>query len=161
MKKITINRIKSTDNITLSECFLSDFIEENNQINEILNVFSFKSVELPWRNNRRNVSCIPADSYEAIAINRGSNGDYAIWLQNVPGRSEILIHTANFVYQLQGCIAPGTDFKHLDRDGVIDIANSRKVMEELERNIPVGARCIVQIIDNYKISGNDKSIVTD
>lgn len=90
-------------------------------------VFEFATVELPWVDNRVGKSCIPEGTYKAkkhIAPSKGNS----IWLQDVPGRSEILIHTANFVRELRGCIAPGYSHKDIDNDGVIDVTESRKCM---------------------------------
>jgi hypothetical protein len=39
-----------------------------------------------------------------------------LWLPQVPGRSDIEIHTANFARQLLGCLASGEDITR-DRDG--------------------------------------------
>jgi hypothetical protein len=50
------------------------------------------TVELPWRDNARRVSHIPAGSYPCNLILAGKFG-YVYWVQRVPGRSEILIHT--------------------------------------------------------------------
>ena len=154
MKKITINRINSNEHNTLSDAFLSDFITRSDQIEQVISVFEFKIMELPWKDNQRNISCIPADTYQAIAINRASNGKYAIWLKDVPNRSEILIHEVKYVKHLLGCAAPGTSFEDFNNDEIVDIVNSRSIMEVFEQHIPVGDKCIVQLIDNYKISGN-------
>lgn len=71
------------------------------------------TIELPWRDNKRRVSCIPAGKYEVLRHKSPKFGDCYI-LANVPSRSGILIHVANDAddsdgtVQLQGCIAPVT-----------------------------------------------------
>lgn len=70
--------------------------------------------ELPWYNNQRNISCIPVGRYLCKAHISPRHGK-CFWLQDVLGRSEILIHAANwmgdvskgFKSNLEGCIAPG------------------------------------------------------
>lgn len=65
------------------------------------------TVEKPWANNERGKSCIPAGTY-ALKTDRYHKGGYDVYeLQNVPGRSQILIHRANRAAELEGCIAPG------------------------------------------------------
>jgi hypothetical protein len=67
-----------------------------------------QTIELPWRDNRRWVSCIPEGRYRLIRREHFRHGDQ-LAVANVPGRSGILIHPANFALtELQGCIAPVT-----------------------------------------------------
>lgn len=64
------------------------------------------TIELPWLQNQRRVSCIPNGTY--ILQKRFSRKfKKHIHIKNVPGRSLILIHPANDAKkELQGCIAP-------------------------------------------------------
>lgn len=70
-------------------------------------------LELPWRENRRRLSCVPLGSYRCVLIQSPKFGA-AYLLLDVPGRSEVLIHAANFGgdstlgwdTHLLGCIAP-------------------------------------------------------
>lgn len=64
----------------------------------------FPAIELPWKDNQRNISRIPRGVYVWQKITRSSNGQPAIWLRDVPGRSEILIHQGRTVDHTQGCI---------------------------------------------------------
>ena len=69
--------------------------------------FKADTLELPWRQNERNVSCIPADEYQ-IVLEHSPRFAMDLWeLKGVPGRSEIKIHPANYPFQLHGCIAIG------------------------------------------------------
>jgi len=71
------------------------------------------TLELPWRNNVRRMSCVPTGSYRCDLITSPRFGRCYL-LDRVPGRSEVLIHAANFGgditlgwdTHLQGCIAP-------------------------------------------------------
>ena len=71
------------------------------------------TVELPWRDNRSQRSCIPAGAYRC-AIVKSPRFGRVYGVQNVPGRSAVLIHSANlagdvdlgYTTQLHGCIAP-------------------------------------------------------
>lgn len=53
------------------------------------------TLELPWRENRRRVSCIPAGKYRArfVVTEKRPAGVYL--LEGVPGRDSILIHSGN------------------------------------------------------------------
>ncbi|WP_310993611.1 DUF5675 family protein [Aequorivita marina] len=63
-------------------------------------------IELPWRLNQRNVSCIPDGTYE-MAVFHSPTFKHHLLLKNVPNRSGILIHPANdALEELRGCIAP-------------------------------------------------------
>lgn len=72
------------------------------------------SLELPWKNNQRKLSCIAALSYLCKIVISPTFGK-VYQLQNVPGRSYILEHPANFAgdielgykTELEGCIALG------------------------------------------------------
>ncbi|MEP0938203.1 MAG: DUF5675 family protein [Ekhidna sp.] len=67
-----------------------------------------KTIELPWLENRRNVSCIPEGIYSLTKRNTKTRGDHLI-VNDVPGRSGILLHPANnALKELKGCIAPVT-----------------------------------------------------
>jgi len=65
------------------------------------------TVEQLWRNNERNVSCIPEGNYRCRErfYNRGNYN--AIHIVDVPDRDLILFHKGNTESDLQGCIAPG------------------------------------------------------
>lgn len=73
------------------------------------------TVELPWRENAHDVSCIPVGDYECVFVrSRKYGGVYHV--QGVPDRSGILIHSGNlagdvskgFLSHSHGCILPGT-----------------------------------------------------
>ena len=107
-------------------------------------LFEFKTVELPWKDNQRRVSCIPAGTYTAIKHHSPKFGP-CLWIQDVPGRSEILIHPANFWHDLLGCIAPGEKHMHIDKDGSLDVNRSRTTMERILDLC--GDQVIVNILD--------------
>ena len=63
-------------------------------------------IELPWLDNQRNVSCIPAGTYELVQRSSARFSQH-LYVKQVPQRSMILIHPANDAStQLQGCLAP-------------------------------------------------------
>jgi hypothetical protein len=68
-----------------------------------------KSIERPWLDNRRNISCYPEGTYVAKWMERSASGKYKrVWhVQNVQGRSGILWHAGNLVRHSLGCTLPG------------------------------------------------------
>lgn len=65
-------------------------------------------IELPWRGNRRYVSCIPEGRYRLVR-RRHQRWGVQLAVETVPNREGILFHPANnALSELQGCIAPVT-----------------------------------------------------
>ena len=68
------------------------------------------TLENPWLDNQKNISCIPAGIYDVrLRLARESaTRDYLhLLIQDVPNRSFILIHRGNFPSQTQGCVLLG------------------------------------------------------
>jgi 5,10-methylene-tetrahydrofolate dehydrogenase/methenyl tetrahydrofolate cyclohydrolase len=66
------------------------------------------TIELPWLNNQRKLSCIPEGRYKLVKRYTAKRGNH-ILVVGVPGRSLILFHPANdALKELEGCIAPVT-----------------------------------------------------
>jgi hypothetical protein len=64
------------------------------------------SIELPWKENLAQVSCIPEGRYELVKRWSLKFGRH-LQIMDVPGRELILIHPANeALRELKGCIAP-------------------------------------------------------
>jgi len=69
--------------------------------------FTCYTVERPWLKNEPGVSCIPVGDYP-LALDHYHKGDYPAYeIRDVPNRSRILIHVANTMLDVKGCIAPG------------------------------------------------------
>jgi hypothetical protein len=88
------------------------------------------TLELPWQDNKRNISCIPKGEYPyRIAVS--PKFGRTIHVDEVPDRSHILIHPGNYTTQIQGCILPGDSIKWLNEDSIPDVTNSRSTMKLL------------------------------
>ena len=94
------------------------------------------TIELPWLQNERNVSCIPEGRYELRKRFIKKFGLHLL-VVDVPDRSWILIHPANDAKtQLKGCIAPVTQLTGPGRGSESRLANEKLkalVLEALER----------------------------
>lgn len=78
--------------------------------------FSCYTVERRWKENKQNISCIPEGWYplrkrESPIVERTSNEKYTEgWeICNVLNRTFIMIHPANTIKGLKGCVAPGKE----------------------------------------------------
>ena len=73
------------------------------------------TMELPWRDNKRSLSCIPIGSYRCTR-HRSPHFGETFWVRDVPGRSSVLIHAGNFAgdstlgwkTHSEGCILVGS-----------------------------------------------------
>ncbi|TVZ60368.1 hypothetical protein NA63_2921 [Flavobacteriaceae bacterium MAR_2010_105] len=71
-------------------------------------LFLCHTIELPWKGNRRTVSCIPEGVYELVP-RYSTKFNHHLLVKGVAERSLILIHPANdALKELEGCIAPVT-----------------------------------------------------
>ena len=101
--------------------------------------FSCDTLELAWRDNENDVSCIPAGTYvckwtRSNRLSKIKGFDvFTYEVLDVPLRAGIRIHSANFFYSLLGCIALGHDYSDMDHDGEIDILNSRLAIAEFNK----------------------------
>ena len=93
------------------------------------------ALELPWEGNRNRKSCIPPEPGEnaVFRFKRHMSPQFGrcIWIKDVPGRSEILIHAGNYVSDTAGCILVGDTPKDLNGDGLIDVTRSQQTLDEL------------------------------
>lgn len=89
------------------------------------------TLECPWRDNRRMVSCIPEGKYRVVWVPSQRFKRHTYRLLNVPSRDGVLIHSANFagdpdmgwISQLNGCIAFGLRQGALrNRNGAVQAA---------------------------------------
>jgi hypothetical protein len=104
-----------------------------------------KTMELPWKDNQRSISCIPEGEYlvtkepPILANDPSGRKQRDYWhfrFHYVPKRSGVLIHKITYVKDLQGCIGVGLDFKDFNKDGVPDMADSTKALDKLVKTLP-------------------------
>jgi hypothetical protein len=94
------------------------------------------TIELPWLQNRRHVSCIPEGRY-SLRKRFTPKHQLHLWVVDVPHRSGILIHPANHAKtELQGCIAPVLELTGPGSGRQSGLANERLknlVLDALEK----------------------------
>ena len=102
-----------------------------------VNGLRFFTLELPWLDNQKNISCIPTGEYNYIKRVSPGKGYEVIELVDVPDRAYIQIHLGNYTRQIEGCILPGTGLKDINRDGVVDVTNSEEAFNQIMNHAPV------------------------
>jgi hypothetical protein len=91
------------------------------------------TIERPWKDNAQDVSCVPLGTYDFYRFLSPKNGD--VWrTDEVPSRTAIEIHSANFASQLEGCIAVGNAIGEID--GVPAVLNSKMTLTKLHGILP-------------------------
>ena len=132
MKDVNLNRFSGNTKQTLGTL---SFIKDDGQL------FVCKTLELAWKNNQSNISCIPPGSYTCkyTRSNRLSNlkgRDFFTYeVLNVPGRAGIRIHSANHFFQLLGCIALGDAHKDINADSELDVIHSGATITAMEEQL--------------------------
>lgn len=94
------------------------------------------NLELPYRSNCRNVSCIPAGIYPFEKRNHQIKG-HVVRILNVPDRSGIMAHVGNYLEDTEGCILPCSSLK-INSNGLQYVGIDSKVaLDKLWESLPV------------------------
>lgn len=92
--------------------------------------YSCDTLELTWKENQQNISCIPEGEYEVKKrFSRKFKSHFHI--TDVPGRSYILIHPGNFHTDIRGCVLVGKGLRDINADGHKDVLNSQATLADL------------------------------
>jgi len=104
--------------------------------------FRLHVTELPWRDNRSNLSCIPPGEYNCGLV-RSPRFGVVYHIKDVPGRTHVLIHSGNYAgdstkgwkTHSHGCILPARRVGRLGRQraGLCSKSALSKLMATLNR----------------------------
>lgn len=136
--KILIERIHDSGVQTIGRFYL---LRSDNSV-----IYTWDSLELPNKGNRRRVSRIPEGTYKALLHNSPKFGK-SLWLQDVPNRSEILVHKGNFYSDILGCILIGSNLKDINNDGYMDVTSSGNSIRKLMGFIKGLKEIEIKIVD--------------
>ena len=103
----------------------------------------FVTLEDKWRDNERQVSCIPKGKYEIIAHSSPKFGR-TFQVMNVPDRDAILIHAGNTHKDTHGCILLGLMYGLLGTDSAI--LSSRAAMEQFMQLMASDSKATLEIV---------------
>lgn len=79
------------------------------------------TLELPWKDNHHDTSCIPVGLYAAHRRTSPKRGYELFELDSVPDRSNIEMHVGNLPHDSLGCILLGTHFGEVNgQSGVLE-----------------------------------------
>jgi hypothetical protein len=114
-------------------------------------VLQVKSLELPYLENHKDISCIPPGEYKCDRVTSKKFG-ICYLLNDVPNRSNIIIHVGNYASERMlleraimrnvkkvdtlGCILVGLRHYDLNNDGALDVADSTRAMNALRAILP-------------------------
>jgi hypothetical protein len=85
------------------------------------------TLELPWKNNKPNISCIPTGKYTLEPILSPSKGQ--CFNISCPARKYILMHSGNVLGDSRGCLLVGLSTGYLKEEYAV--LTSRKAMQML------------------------------
>lgn len=120
----------------MKTAYIKIFFQDNKQrlgslsVYTGLEVFVCKTLELPYLDNAPNISSIPFGNYtcrwtRSNRLSRLAGEDvYTYEVTSVPSRTGIRIHSANYFFQLLGCVALGDAHKDINMDQELDIVHS-------------------------------------
>lgn len=111
---------------------------------------TFFTIEQPWKENLKGHSCVPTGTYElhphnspkhphVWALHNPELNVYAEPGPDVPetGRTDCLIHPANWAWQLEGCIAPGTGRSPSDKGPMV--LHSQDAVKQIQAILGIGS----------------------
>lgn len=126
--------LKQLRSVSDNKIILTRLVDNGKQTLGKLNVFGtvFDTLELSWQDNKKNISCVPKGEYNLVYTFSPRFMKYTYELQNVKNRSGIRIHGANYFFQLNGCIALGSGIVDINKDGNLDVLNSKLSISKFE-----------------------------
>jgi hypothetical protein len=105
--------------------------------------FSCNTLELPYVDNKRNISCIPTGEYW-VRKRKSPKFGLCFIVEDVPNRKYILIHKGNFHTDIRGCILVGSAFKDINNDGYTDVINSGDTVNKMLNILPDRFKMIIE-----------------
>lgn len=122
MNKVVLERFDYSDKQTLGKMYYNGELIAH-------------TLELAWKDNAKQSSCIPKGTYKVIKRNSPKYSDH-FHVLDVPNRDYILIHHGNYYTDILGCILVGSSHSDINKDGLKDVTSSKAKMKELNLLLP-------------------------
>ena len=123
--KLIIERYSHGENQTIGKLF------GVSEVGHIL--FECDTLELPWRENKTNISCIPTGIYQ-VKQRYSKKYKNHLHITDVTGRSHILLHSGNYNTDTLGCVLVGK-IGYVNKDDIVDVGSSKKTLKSLINSI--------------------------
>ena len=120
--------------------------------------FKCLTLELPWKNNEKQLSCIPEGVYKVVRRHSKKYG-WHLHITDVKDRSLILIHWGNYAGSrnpntgypdILGCVLVGLAYADLNGDGIPEITRSKDAFSALMKHAPDGF--VLEVVDKAKLT---------
>ena len=107
------------------------------------------TLELPWKNNERDISCFPEGDYSCEWRVSPSKG-LRIHILNIEGRDHCMFHAGNWIRQILGCVLPGLKFLRKDGNGDKMVQSSRAALKRFEDLVPKDQDIILKVMGPHE-----------
>lgn len=97
--------------------------------------YDCETLELAWKNNQQNISCIPQGTYQ-VKKRYSRHFKHHFHVLDVEGREWILIHVGNFKKNTRGCVLVGNSLADINADGLTDVIDSGDTLADLLGLLP-------------------------
>ena len=95
------------------------------------------TLEPPWKENEKYISCIPEGQYDAIRVPSQKFGETYLF-EDIFGRSAIEIHPGNSIKDTEGCIIIASGFRKIrsNNRGVINSGDTFRIFMSVLEDFP-------------------------
>ena len=123
-------------------------------------VLQLAMLELPYLENKQNISAILPGTYWCEYRNHATFGE-CFQVLDVPGRTGIYFHSGTYAAEKEildlavrgvksrkidtlGCILPGMRFEDINKDGFLDVYESKKALRVMVATMPKRFQLIIR-----------------
>jgi hypothetical protein len=118
--------------------------DDQNAIRTLGTLGQWQTLELPWENNVKDKSCIPAGTYLCELRFSPVHNMKLFWITGVKDREDVEIHWGNFARDTKGCVLLGMSREN----NAID--NSHTAFNQFMESLQTVSTFILQIVDPVK-----------
>lgn len=112
-------------------------------------IFSCDTLELPYKNNQHDISCISQGTY--LCSLKPFHNTKMYELSPTAPRTGIFIHSGNEYTDVLGCILLGDSYSDINSDGQLDVINSKNTITAMMSFVD-NLSFVLQIVNSPTIS---------